>query len=157
MADRRSIVSRVMKAGKSRVWIDPTRLGDISNAITAADIRKLIKDGAIRIKPKKGNSRGRINKALSQKRKGKRKGQGSRKGKAGARTNEKKEWMGKVRKLRAYLRELRDKGMLVDGAYRSIYRKIGGGVFRGKSHLELYLNDHDLLKVKSDEVEKKNE
>ncbi len=157
MVDRKSIVARIMKCGKSRVWIDPERLGDINNAITAADLRKLIKDGAIRIKPITGNSRGRINKKLTQKSKGRRKGPGSRKGKKTARTNEKKEWMIKVRKLRTHLRALRDKGLLTDGTYRNIYRKIGSGMFRGVNHMEFYLKDHDLLKVNENEVEKKTE
>jgi len=157
MVDRRSIVSRIMKCGKTRVWIDPKRLNDVSNSITAIDIKKLIKDGVIRVKPKNGNSRGRINKKLLQKRKGRRKGQGSRKGKSGSRTNEKKEWITRVRKLRRYLKELKEKNMLENRVYRNIYRKIGGGMFRGKNHLELYLRDHDLIKVKDNDVEKKKE
>ena len=157
MVDRRSIVSRIMKCGKTRVWIDPKRLNDVSNSITAIDIKKLIKDGVIRVKPKNGNSRGRINKKLLQKRKGRRKGQGSRKGKSGSRTNEKKEWITRVRKLRRYLKELKEKNMLENKVYRNIYRKIGGGMFRGKNHLELYLRDHDLIKVKDNDVEKKKE
>ncbi len=157
MADKKSIIARIMKCGKTRIWIDPERLGDITNAITAADLRRLIKDGVVRIKPASRNSRGRIKKKLAQKKKGKRKGPGSRKGKSTARTNEKKEWMVKVRKLRSYLRELRKKGMLKDGTYRSIYRKIGSGMFRGVTHMKFYLKDHDLLKVNENEMEKKDE
>ncbi len=157
MVDRKAIVARIMKCGKSRVWIDPTRLGDVTNAITAADVRKLIKDGVIRIKPKRRNSRGRINKKLAQKKKGRRKGPGSRKGKATARSSRKREWITRVRKLREHLRELKSKGMLKDGVYRDIYRKIGSGMFRGRKHLDLYLKDHDFLKVNEDEVEEKKE
>ena len=69
---------------RSRVWIDPNRIEDVADAITRADIRNAIESGTIRALPKQGISRGRARYRLAQKAKGRRRGQGSRKGTAGA-------------------------------------------------------------------------
>jgi Ribosomal protein L19E len=72
---QKSIAAKILKCGKSRVYIDPKALDDVSEAITREDIRMLIKKGLIKKMPKKGNSRSRIRKNMKQKQKGLRNGQ----------------------------------------------------------------------------------
>ena len=75
--------------GIHRIWINPDYLDDVTNAVQKDDIRQLIEEGVIKARPLVGNSRGRARKAEAQKAKGRRKGHGSRKGTANARTPKK--------------------------------------------------------------------
>src|SRR3989344_6754233 len=89
--------ARIMKCGLSRVWIDPVRIKDVQEAITGHDIRRLIKDRVIEKLPKRGISSYRKNKIRLQKKKGRRRGQGSRKGHIGG--LQKTQWVKKIRVL----------------------------------------------------------
>lgn len=124
--------------------IDPDRLEDVDIAITREEIRRLIHEGAIRVEQKKGVSKGRVRVIQMQKRKGRRRGSGSRKGKAGARLSRKTLWIRRVRAIRRRLRVLRDRKELPDRAYRRLYLMVKGGAFRSISHLEQYLKVHEL-------------
>ena len=80
------------------------------------------------------------------KRKGKRTGAGSRKGKKTARLSKKDAWMNKVRLQRKFLKELRDKELITKSDYHSLYQKSKGGFFRSKRHIKLYIDEHRLIK-----------
>ncbi len=82
----------------------------LADAITRADIRTAIESGTIRAMQKKGVSRGRARHVAAQKAKGRRRGPGSRKGKAGARKPTKRDWIQTIRPIRVTRRELRDSG-----------------------------------------------
>jgi large subunit ribosomal protein L19e len=146
ISTQRRIASDVLDCGIDRVWIDPENLDKVKFAITKDDIRALIKDGIIVKKQKKGISSGRTKKLMEQKRKGKRKGQGSRKGAKGARTPKKRKWINTIRPLRSMLKELREDESIEVSSYRKLYRMAKGGAFRSKNHMRLYMKDHDLLK-----------
>lgn len=62
LRNQKRICARILCAGKNRVWIDPTRLPDVKEAITKADLVVLIKQGAIKLKPETGHSMGRSRK-----------------------------------------------------------------------------------------------
>ena len=126
---------------------DTERLSEIKEAITKSDIRALVDQGAISKVPTRGISRARINFAQQQKRKGKRKGHGSRKGSAGARTNKKMAWVNKVRLQRSYIKALRLKNVLQQSQFVELYKKVKGGFFRSKRHMELYLTEQGILKA----------
>ncbi len=145
ISTQRRIAADVLDCGIDRVWIDPENLDKVKFAITKDDIRALIKEGIIVKKQKKGISSGRSKKLKEQKRKGKRKGQGSRKGAAGARTPKKRKWINTIRPLRHTLKELREDGSIEVSTYRKLYRMAKGGAFRSKNHMKLYIEDHDLL------------
>ena len=83
---------------------------------------------------------------MLQKKKGRRRGPGSRKGAKGARQGEKTEWLKKVRAQRRLIRILRDKGVIEKSVYRKVYRLIKGGMFRSKKHLLVYLKENEFLK-----------
>lgn len=136
----------MLKCGVNRVWIDPNRTEDVSTAVTREDIRSLIKSNIIQAKQKQGSSRGRIRFAQEQRKKGKRKGQGSRKGAKYARYPKKRRWISTIRPIRARLRELRDENIIERNIYRKFYLYSKGGMFKNKGHLMSHLKAENLLK-----------
>ena len=105
VSTQRRIAAAVLDCGIDRVWVDPENLERVKMAITKDDIRLLINDGIIVKKQEKGISSARKKEVQEQKRKGKRKGPGSRKGAKGARTPKKEKWMNTIRPLRTLLKE----------------------------------------------------
>ena len=146
---QRRVAADIFKAGINRVAFDETRLNEIKEAITKTDIRNLIKDGAINLKQIHGVSSFRSNKLKIQRRKGKRRGQGSRKGTKTARLTRKKIWMTKVRVQRRFIRLLKSKKYLSVQNYRIVYKMIKGNMFRSKRHLKLYLDENNLVTKKN--------
>lgn len=138
------MAAKILKCGKSRIWLDPTRMGDIEEAITSEDIRRLIKDGVISEKPKQGLSSFRKKKIARQKKKGRRRSRGSVKGRPAG--QKKQAWMKTIRSLRNLLRELKTTGKIDNRTYRDIYTKSKSGYFRSKAHVMNYLERNNLLK-----------
>ncbi|MEK6916839.1 MAG: 50S ribosomal protein L19e [Nanoarchaeota archaeon] len=145
---QKKLAAKIAKRSPKKIVLDETRREEIKEAITRADIRSLMKDGAIKVKQDKGVSRVRARKQQSQKSKGRRKGQGSRTGSANARYSGKKKWMAKIRLQRTFLKELREKSMLAPEIFKTLYRKAKGGFFRSKRHIKLYITEHKLVKKK---------
>jgi large subunit ribosomal protein L19e len=143
---QRRIAAEILKCGIERVWIDPTQLDRVKMAMSKDDIRALIKEGVIKKKQKKGISSARVKKLKEQRKKGRRRGPGSRRGAAGARTPQKEKWMATIRALRKTLKQLRDTGKIDRKVYRKLYRMAKGGAFRSRGHLFLYMKEHELLK-----------
>jgi large subunit ribosomal protein L19e len=145
---QKRIAASVLKVGTNKVKFDSDRLGDIKEAITKTDMRSLVKEGVVSKKPVVGQSRSRARKITLQKRKGLRKGPGSRKGTKNARLRRKTIWVVKIRVLRKFLKELKTKKLIESGNYRALMLRAKGGFFRSKRHLKLYLNEHRMLKEK---------
>ncbi|MFT4305061.1 MAG: 50S ribosomal protein L19e [Candidatus Woesearchaeota archaeon] len=143
---QKRLASSILKRSKKKISIDNTKLEDVKEAITRFDIKTLINDGTIKVKPVKGPSKVRTRKLKEQKKKGRRKGQGSRKGKATARLSKKETWMIKIRNQREFLKELKDKKLIENKIYRDLYNKTKGGYFRSKRHIKLYIDEHSLVK-----------
>lgn len=143
---QKRVAADILDVGENRIWMDPDRSAEISTAITRDDVKSLIESGAIKEKPKKSTSRGRARKKQSQRKKGRQSGPGSRKGAKQGRKPRKKEWISKVRPLRRKLKELRDEGKIDSSLYRKLYRKVKGGAFRSKSHLETHLREKGMMK-----------
>lgn len=143
---QRRLAADILGVGANRVWIDPARSVDISSAISRDDIKRLIRQGAIKAKPVLAISRGRLRKRASKRKQGRRRGVGSRKGAMGARRPKKAGWTGTVRPLRSRLHELKKEGIIDMHEYRRLYRMVKGGAFRNKAHLETYLKERGLLK-----------
>jgi large subunit ribosomal protein L19e len=152
---QKKIAGQLMKCGVSRVRIRDVKAAE--EALTRADIRGLIDSGKIIKLQKKGSSKFRWKKKLAQKKKGRKRGFGSRKGTKNARTPEKGIWMASVRPLRRLLKDLRDNEQITRKVYSVLYLRIKGGAFRSKSHLMLYVREHELLmkpKVKKEKTAK---
>lgn len=143
---QKRLASQLLKCSPDHVWIDPSRLEDIKEAITKQDIRNLINNGLIVKKQIKGSSRVRARQQHAQKKKGRRRGQGSRKGTENARLSRKREWIQKMRVQRTFLRELRDKKIIPVEDYRELVRKSKGGFFRNKRHIKLYISEKYMKK-----------
>jgi large subunit ribosomal protein L19e len=142
MADLRNqkrMAAQIMKAGASRVRIDPDRGDEVATAVTRADVRKLISGGVITVVQKTGVSRGRGRKLAMQKKKGRRTGPGSRRGAANARTPRKGVWVHQIRALRDELRTLREKGAIDTHTYRAYYVRAKGGQFRSRAHMKSHM------------------
>ncbi|MEM2214120.1 MAG: 50S ribosomal protein L19e [Candidatus Nezhaarchaeales archaeon] len=140
----RRLAAEVLGVGESRVYIDPSRLDEVSSAVTKDDVRKLIEEGVISAKPVRGTSRARARLRHLKKRKGLRRGEGSRKGSVA--NLEKKLWTARVRALRNYLKLLRDKKMIDAKTYRRLYKLVKGGVFQSRAHLKEYVKEQGLLR-----------
>jgi large subunit ribosomal protein L19e len=145
---QKRLAASIIGCSEKRIVFDTDRLEDIKEAITKLDIRALISDGTIKAKPVKGVSKVRARKTALQKRKGKRKGSGSKKGKKTARLPKKQAWVKKIRIQRQFLKSLRDKELITKSSYHSLYQKSKGGFFRSKRHIKLYLEEHNLIKKK---------
>jgi len=140
LSAQKRLAADILDVGKNRVWFNPERQGDIADAITREDVRELVEEGAITAKDKKGNSRGRARERKEKQAYGHQKGAGSRKGKAGARQNEKDDWESRIRAQRRTLRELRDEGTLTKSQYRDLYDKAGGGEFDSVADLQRHID-----------------
>ncbi len=143
---QKKIAAKIMKCSPKRIKLDPTRLDEIKEAITKHDVKLLLGKKAIKTKQKKGVSRARANKILKQKRKGLRKGHGSRKGTANAREKTKKTWINKIRKQRSLLKRLYENKKINTKIYREMYKKSKGNFFRSVRHIKVYLEEQGILK-----------
>jgi large subunit ribosomal protein L19e len=146
--NQKKLAAKVAGVGTDRVILEPAFAEDIKEAITKADIRDLIKKGAIKVLPARSPSRLRAKLRHKQKRKGRRKGHGARRGTQATRQGKKRVWINKIRKLRAVLKELRLKKQLSSKTHRELYGKAKGGFFRDASHLRFYMEQNKLLGVK---------
>jgi len=118
--------------------MDPEHKKDVDVAITKADVRKMILKGYIKKLPEKLKVR--------EVRKKRKKGIGSRKGAKHAKVPAKRKWITTVRPLREMLRELKTSNQLDNKTYRKLYMLVKGGMFRSRSHLRIYLEQHGLIK-----------
>ena len=151
---QKRLASQILNCSPDRVTFNEDRLDDIKQAITKRDLKLLIGDGAITKKAGNFTSRFRARKLAVQKRKGRRDGPGSRKGKSATRLKPKATWMAKVRVQRAFLILLLEKKIISKSAYRDLYLKSKGGYFRSKRHVKLYLEEHDEMLLDKDAVKK---
>lgn len=138
------LAAEVLGVGESRVYIDPSRIDEAASAITKEDVRKLIEKGVISAKPIKGTSRARARLRHLKKRKGLRRGEGSRKGSIA--DLERRLWIARVRALRKYLKMLRDRRLIDKKTYRMLYRLVKGGAFQSRTHLKEYVKQQGLLR-----------
>lgn len=137
---QKRLAAKILKVGKDKVWMDPSKLKDVSQAITRADVRRLILKGVVKKLPGKIKMPG--------KRTAKRRNEGSRKGSKNTIVTSKTKWINTIRPLRRELKELKDSKQIEGATYKQMRRLAKGGMFRSRSHLRLYLEQHGLLKKK---------
>jgi large subunit ribosomal protein L19e len=135
ITNQKRLAARILKCGVNRVWIHPSYVDQIANSVQTDDIREFIDEGWIKAKPIKGTSRVRARLRLAQKRKGRRKGQGTRAGTANARNPRKNRWMRTIRSQRRVLKAFREDGTLEPSQYRRYYLKAKGGSYRSIAHM----------------------
>jgi len=146
LAFQKRLAADVLGVGVSRIRIDPSRVEDVSAAITREDVKRLIKEGAIWVAPEHGITGYNSKIRHIQRSKGRRRGYGKRKGKKSARLDEKDARMSGIRKIRRYLRYLRDRKLIDRRTYRRLYMLAKGGYFHSLTSLKLYLKENNILK-----------
>ena len=146
LRNQKRMAADLLKCGVNRVWMDQDRLEEIAKAVTKDDIRVLIKGKAIKRRQIKGISSGRKKFIADQKKKGRRRGHGSRKGAKYARLPKKERWIKTIRPIRAYLKSLRHENQIDKTTYRRYYRKAKGGEFRSKHHLRTHMLSDGIIK-----------
>jgi len=144
LKSQRRLAAEILKVGQNRVWMDPERIEDVEAAITREEIRKLVHEGVLKPLPEKGVSHARARILHEKKKKGRRRGVGSRSGTARAKISKKEAWMSKIRALRNRLRELKAGKTVTESTYRKLYRMASSGRFESVADLERYLKAHEL-------------
>lgn len=135
LESQKRMAADIMDCGESRVWIDPDAQGEVAEAITREDVREMVNVGIIREKEKQGVSRSRARERDEKRDYGHQKGPGTRKGKAGARSDSKDEWKDDIRAQRRALKEMREEGEITPSEYRDLYDRAKGGEFRSVRYL----------------------
>jgi len=144
LKSQRRLAAQILKVGQDRVWIDPNRIEDVEAAITREEIRKLIHEGVIKPLKEKGVSRARARIVHQKRKKGLRRGRGSKSGAVRAKISKKEVWMNKVRALRKRLRELKANKIITESTYRKLYTMVKSGRFTSVTDMERFLKAHDL-------------
>jgi|TARA_Y100000310_G_C20675261_1_gene812668 large subunit ribosomal protein L19e len=125
LGKKKNLASRTLGIGKKRIVFLKPRLSEIKDVITKQDIRDLKTEGAIVIKDVKGRK-----KKVDSKRK---RGPGKVKKNVSTR---KQDYVIMTRKLRAYVKNLRDNGKISKEKFYDIRKKIRNKAFKSKAHLK---------------------
>ncbi len=144
LKSQRRLAAQLMKVGTNRVWIDPNRIEDVEVAITRSEIRRLIHEGIIQQLQAKGVSRARARVLHEKKKKGLRRGSGTREGSSRAKITKKDAWMLKIRALRRRLREWKANRTVAEENYRRLYRVANSGAFGSIADMERYAKTHGM-------------
>lgn len=137
----KELASVVLKVGVNRIYLDPTGLKKIEEAMTKDDIRGLIAERIIKKRKSVQQSKGRTRLATAQRQKGRKRGKGKKRGTKVTRLQKKQSWMHKVRSQRAMLKEVKKTNpkAVEEVGYGNIYNKIKGGFFKGKNYVKEYI------------------
>lgn len=144
LSSKKRLAAAVLSVGVNRIWIDPGRAEDVEAIITRMEIRKLIKEGAIKAMPENSQSRGRARTLAAKRKAGRRRGHGTRKGPKFSVVSRKERWMSRIRAQRKRLKRLRERRVITVSTYRNLYMKAKGGEFRSIAELERYITEKDL-------------
>jgi large subunit ribosomal protein L19e len=124
LANKKQLAAKTLKVGKKRIIFDSLRLDEIKEAITKQDIKDLKESKAITIKELAGRK-------TNVKRKHRR-GAGKVKIKVNTR---KQDYVKMTRKLRDYIKKLKEQGKIDVEKYRELRNQIRGRVFKSKKKL----------------------
>lgn len=125
---KKKLAAKTLGVGVNRIVFDKERLDEIKEAITRQDIIDLFKEGVIKIREKKGRRK---------KLKKKRRKEGSIKKRI---KKEKEEYVKIVRKLRKYLKNLKEKNKIERDKYYDLRKKIKQKKFNSLKHLIQEIN-----------------
>lgn len=152
LKNKKRMIASFYGVSPKRVKLEPEGLDEIKSAITKSDSLGLVKRRVVIISQKDGHSRSRARKRIKQRRKGRQKGQGARKGTHSARVHSKDVWMNAIRTQRAFIKELREKGLISKQVFKEMYLKAKGGFFRSRRHIKIFLEEHNMISGKNKAV-----
>lgn len=158
LKSQKKLASRTLGISSKRIKFNINTDEDkkeFSEIISRESIRDLLQEGKITKSAIKGISRTRANYIAEQKKKGRRKGHGSRKGTANARLSDKTKWIEKLRAMRKLLKTLKEEERIDGKVYRDLYRKAKGNFFRNKKHILLYIKQQNLANTVKNSEDKK--
>lgn len=138
LAKKKQLAAALLNVGKNKIKFASDKLPEIKEAITKQDIRDLYKEGFITIKATAGKRK-----------KTKRK---TRIGPGKIRTkvkHRKRDYIRITRKLRNYLRELKNRGEIDRESYWETRKKVKRRYFKSKAYLKEYLEDMKKSKKES--------
>lgn len=142
---QKRLAAKMLNCSPTRIWVNPDKLDDVKGAITKADVRRLIAQGVISKSSLYGGSKVRARERQVQRARGRRRGIGSRKGPAGARTPGKETWVSQIRAQRDLLKRIRDSKLITPETFKDMYRKAKGGFFRSTRHIKVYMEEQNLF------------
>ncbi|MEW5897049.1 MAG: 50S ribosomal protein L19e [Nanoarchaeota archaeon] len=148
MKSKKRLAAEILKVSPKKVRFSSAALEEIKKAITRSDMRGLIAVGKVGKTRGSEGSRVRARFLAAQKRKGRRKGKGCKKGTKYTIETRKEKWIKRIRVQRLFLKNLRDKGLIPRSDYQTLYAKSRGGYFRSVRHIKLYLKEHNIIKAK---------
>ena len=125
---KKNLAVRALKVGRQRIVFLKSRLDEIKDALSKQDIRDLKEDGAIVVKEVKGRR-----KNVKRKRK---RGVGKVKKRVNTR---KQDYVIMTRKLRGYVKELKNRGEISNEEVVEIRKRIRNKKYRSKAHLKEYI------------------
>lgn len=144
LQNKKELAARALGVGKKRIIFNQEGLPEIKEAITKQDIFSLVEEGIISLKPITGRKK-------KEKRKTK-KGPGKIKKKIKQR---KQTYVKITRKLRAYIKQLKNSGKIDIETYRDVRKKIKMSTFKSKAHLREYLENPIQSKGSKEKVSSK--
>ncbi|MBT4135756.1 hypothetical protein HOD75_04460 [archaeon] len=132
LSKKKVLASKALGVGKNRIIFNPEGLSEIKEAITKQDIISLKDDGIISIKPVKGRTKVKRRKT--------RRGPGKIK----KTVNKRKQIYVKItRKLRNYIKQLTDRGVIERDLYKELRKKIRMRAFKSKANLKEHLKSNE--------------
>ncbi len=136
LGKKKELAMRALNVGRSRIVFSDSRLNEIKEAITKQDIRDLMSDGAISIRPILG--RKKVVKRPSRSSGNIRKKVNSRK----------RDYVIMTRKLRKYAAEMKNQGTLTREELKEIRKKIRNKAFKSKANLREHIGNKSDVSVK---------
>ncbi|PIO00470.1 50S ribosomal protein L19e [archaeon CG10_big_fil_rev_8_21_14_0_10_43_11] len=147
LSAQKRMAAEILDVGRNRIKISDNKehAEELKQAITREDVKRLIVKGLISCATVKGTSRGRIKIKNTQKKKGRRSGPGTKRGRATSRTPKKRAWIIKARAQRDLLKTLKGNKKVTNKTFTKMYSLVKGGFFRSRAHIKTYLGDNDLF------------
>src|SRR3989338_11122877 len=109
---KKRLAAKVAGVGRDRIWLNPERLEEIKESLTKQDIRDLLKEGIIKIKPitgKKSKKRRKIRR---------------RTGSVSMRVSSaKRDYVNRIRSIRQFLKNIKKAGSITSKDYSSLNMK----------------------------------